>query len=65
MKDAPCKNCEERHAECHPNCSDYQNYLEACKQEKDTIRRNRYKEQNVTGFRLDNIVKTLKARGSR
>lgn len=58
MLNNPCKNCAERHAECHINCEDYNRYVVDNETHKEAIRRARTKDLTTVrtaSIRRDNL----------
>lgn len=47
--EAPCKNCKDRHCNCHSECKNYQSYNAMCK----LIRNLKHKEAEGRGFWYD------------
>ena len=36
---APCKDCEDRHSNCHSHCSEYKDWTSECQRRRDARRK--------------------------
>lgn len=62
MIQAPCKNCQHRKMKCHSSCKRWIKYKTERDKEREIINTEKKREQSLTGFAIDNAIKTKKQR---
>lgn len=62
MRISCCANCKERHDGCHDMCIRFFAESMARELERNTVRKNKLAEQQVTGFVVANIRRDKKKR---
>ncbi len=57
-----CKDCVERKVGCHSNCEAYQKEKAAYESYCDNIRKKKHDENNIRGFKVEQILKIHRAK---
>lgn len=63
MRPSPCKDCTDRHAECHSRCERYSVWKAEYDKVRDVINKNKRQEQIYQQHRVEYAFKCKKKRG--